>query len=328
MARAAEPKGEWKAPAADGSPWKHDGTGLTFPQIMDGYRLAGQFAYADGGTFLRYENVDARARADIFFFQAPGHIEAADDIHRLLLREMDTVESDLRAMAKDGRYKNLQFSDVTGEMIDLWMQEDLPIAIRTLTATRVSGQSTIDEAPIKQWIGITLINGYIVTIRHTRPLDTGDRGEADVNAFIGNVFQVIKDPPLRAQIKKFIADYYADPFTTDSEQAAAAVLAYLQKNPLIPIHVPEHPISEWLDRCKTAAPGTEDHLLRAFMLGSAKAAFEGAGAAASVNEGARQFAKVYRHLVQQSPAIALPDMQPFIAAAEKGDGAAWLRDHD
>ena len=27
------------------------------------------------------------------------------------------------------------------------------------------------------------------------------------------------------------------------------------------------------------------------------------------------------------PAIALPDMQPFIQAAEKGEGAKWLREH-
>jgi hypothetical protein len=122
--------------------------------------------------------------------------------------------------------------------------------------------------------------------------------------------------------------YHENPFTPESEQAAAAVLAYLQQNPMLPVHVPEHPIAAWLERCKAAAPGTEDHLLRAFMLGSAKAAFDGADPAKSVNEGARQFARVYRHLVAQHPAIALPDMQPFIAAAEKGAGATWLREHN
>ncbi|HYF34199.1 MAG TPA: hypothetical protein VD994_02825 [Prosthecobacter sp.] len=326
LGHGADPRGEWQAPARDGSPWKHAGTGLTFPQILGDYRLSGQFTYKDGGVLLRYENADSRARADIFMFQAPA-VAQTEDKHRLLLREMDTVEADMRAMAKQGRYKNLQFTDVVGKEIDLWMRDDLPIAVRTLTATRVHSGSTLQEAPVKQWIGITLFENHILTIRHLRPLETGDQGERDMEIFIGDIYQIIKDPSLRQEIKRLLEAYHANPFSKESEEAAAAVLAYLQQSPLLPVHVPQHPISGWLERCKAAAPGTEDHLLRAFMLGSAKAAFETPDPAKSVNEGARQFARVYRHLVQQHPSIALPDMQPFITAAEKGEGAAWLRQH-
>jgi hypothetical protein len=327
VALGAEPRGEWTPPAADGSPWKHEPTGLIFPQILGPYRFKSEFTYADGGKLLRYESAEARARADIFLFRSPTPTPSAEDVHRLLLKEMDTVEADMRAMVKQGRYKNLQFSEVSGKELDIWQRDPLPIAIRTLTATRVSATSTVDEAAIKQWIGITLVEGYILTIRHLRPLDTGAEGEADMEGFVGSIYQVVKDPALRQEIQKLIGAYLADPFSKDSEQAAAAVLAYLDKSPTLPIHVPERPVSGWLERCRSAAPGTEDHLLRAFMLGSAKAAFEGAGAAASVNEGARQFARVYRQLVKNHPAIALPEMQPFITAAEEGAGAEWLRAH-
>ncbi|MDZ4286928.1 MAG: hypothetical protein U0984_03165 [Prosthecobacter sp.] len=327
-AAGVEPGGQWKAPAADGSPWKHAGTGLTFPQRLGDYRLAGEFTYTAGGVFVRYENTEARARADIFLFPSPVKAEKAEDKHRLLLKEMDTVVADLQSMVKQGRYKNIQFAEPVGKEIPLWLKEPLPIVIRTLTATRIGNSARGEqEAQIKQWIGITVVEGHVLTIRHLRPLDTGDQGEQDMQGFVGAIYQIIKDPPLRQEIKRLVDAYHADPFTPDSEQAAAAVLAYLQQNPLLPIHVPEHPISAWLERCKAQAPGTEDHLLRAFMLGGAKAAFDGADAATCVNEGARQFARVYRHLVQKHPLIALPDMQPFITAAEKGEGAVWLREH-
>lgn len=324
-ASGAEPAGAWKAPAPDGSPWQHPETGLSFPQILGGYRLAAEFRYTDGGVLIRFDSAETRARADIFLFRARVPTATAEDKHRLLLKEMDTVIADLQGMAKQGRYKNIQFAEPVGKEIPLWQREALPIAIRTLTATRIgTGQR---EGLIKQWVGITVVEGHILTIRHLRPLDTGDEGEKDMEGFIGSIFQVIKDPALRQEIRRMIDGYHNNPFTPEGDQAAAAVLAYLKQSPTLPIHVPEHPISGWLERCKAEAPGTEDHLLRAFMLGSAKAALDGADPAKCVNEGARQFARVYRHLVQQHPRIALPDMQPFITAAEKGAGATWLMDH-
>jgi hypothetical protein len=33
-----EPPGQWKSPDKEGRPWKHPGTGLSFPSILSDYR--------------------------------------------------------------------------------------------------------------------------------------------------------------------------------------------------------------------------------------------------------------------------------------------------
>lgn len=325
-ARGEEPDGEWQRPPADGKPWKHPGTGLSFPQLLDGYKLVGEFTYENGGQFVRYENLGQRARADIFLFHTSEPLNKEEDLHRVILKEMDSVTADLQEMSNQGRYKNIQIGDLSGGYIPLWKQPRLPMATRVVTSTRIgNSKEGVKEAIVKQWVGITVVNGYIFTVRHMRPADGGQPGEDDMKTFANAVLQLIKDPALRAEVIKLVDAYLLDPFSTNSEEAAGAVLAYLKQAPALPIHIPEEPISAWMERCKVVAPGTEDHLLRAFMLGSAKAAFEDKGTDACIDAGSRQFARVYRHLIQQSPAIALPEIEQFVVAAEKDQGSAWLK---
>jgi len=326
-AQAAEPAGRWTAPTKDGRPWKHAATGLSFPKRLGTYRLAGEFQYSDGGVFIRYENLEDRARADIFLFKTVPAPTTLEDKHRRILSEIDTVTADLQKMVSQGRYKNLSVGEIVGGELDLWQQASVPIATRTLTATRlgISDQGAA-EAVVKTWVGITLMSDHLITIRHMRPADTGDAGEDAMKALIGLIFQVLKDPSLRAHIKELLAAYLAQPMSQDGDNAAAAVLAYLKQTPYFPISIPEDPVSDWLQHCKAVAPGTEDHLLRAFMLGSASPALEDADAETCLNAGARQFARIYRQLLPQYPQITRPEMEQFVTAAEKNLGAAWLKE--
>lgn len=320
-------RGDWKPPPANGKPWKHETTGLSFPQQLGGYRLAGEFSYHETGVFIRYENLEERARCDIFFFPTDT-TPKLEDRHRLILREMEAVISDFQQMARDGRYKNVQIDPVTGSEIALWQKESLPIATRAITATRIGrSDQGVEEAVIKQWIGITHLNNYLLTIRHLRPADTGEAGDANMKKFVGLVLQVIKDPPLRADVRRLVDVYLAEPLSDAGVEAASMVLTYLNQTPFFAVSLPEEPISSWLQQCKAAADGTEAHLLRAFMVGSAKAALDGADAATILEAGCRQFARIYRELLPKQPQIANREMDQFAAAAEKGQGATWLRNH-
>ena len=228
-------------------------------------------------------------------------------------------------MAKQGRYKNLDISDVAASGIDLWQKDDLPLAIRTITATRVGKSSEgVTDALVKQWVAVTYLEDHILTIRQMRPASTGDSGLEGLKNFGSMVIQVIKDPPFRADISRMIDLYLAAPFSDDSVQAVAAVLAYLKNTPFYPISIPEYPVSGWLEHCEKLSPGTADHLLAAFMLGSAKAAFSEADAATCMNAGAKQFAVIYRQLVVKHPDIKLAAIDEFIPDAEKGVGGDWL----
>jgi hypothetical protein len=322
---AAEPGGAWKAPSKDGRPWKHAGTSLSFPQQLGGYRLAGEFTYTAGGCFIRYENLEEQARADIFFFPVKPPVTAVEEKQRLILQELDGVVADMQGMAKMGKYKNLNISDVATSGIDLWMKDDLPLAIRTIDAVRMGKSSEgVAEALIKQWVAVTYLENHLLTIRQMRPAHTGDSGLEGLKNFGSMVIQVIKDPWLRADISRMIDLYMAAPFSEDSIQARGAVLAYLKNTPFYPISIPEYPVSDWLERCKMLAPGTEDHLLAAFMLGSAKAAFNEADAANCMNAGAKQFAVIYRQLAAKHPDIKSAEIEDFIIDAEEGHGGDWL----
>ena len=80
---------------------------------------------------------------------------------------------------------------------------------------------------LKQWVGITYFENHLITIRQMRPDSTGDAGEEGFKNFGGMIFQIIKDPALRADISRMIDLYLADPFSEDSVQATGAVSGVL-----------------------------------------------------------------------------------------------------
>ena len=322
----AEPPGRWSALNAEGQPWKHEGTGLTFPQLLGGYRLAGEFVYSTGGgRFIRYENLEQRARGDIFFFPVPAKDITMEEKQRLILQEMDNVVKDLDVMTKEGRYKNLVIGELGVGDIPLWEKDALPLAARVCEMTRTT--QTKDgpaEARLKQWAGILILDGYLITIRQMRPITPQDDGAAALQAFAQMVTKIIKDPPLRAGVAKMIDRYMTDPLSDESVQATGAVLAYLKTAPDLPISIPEYPVQDWLAHCKKVAPGTEEHLLSAFMLGSAKAALAGGNSLTCLNAGATQFAKIFRALHAKHPALSVPQIDAFLSAASAGTGGDWL----
>ncbi|MFM2177223.1 MAG: hypothetical protein RL015_1321 [Verrucomicrobiota bacterium] len=324
-APAAEPPGQWKAADKEGRPWKHPGTGLNFPSVLSNYRLAGEFAYEAGGSFIRYENLDERARADIFFFPTGPNISTLEEKQRLILQEMDNVSKDLEAMVKQGRYKNLAFGPLGAGSLELWRREPLPMAARSITATRIGkNDEGVVEAMLHQWVGITIYEKHLITIRQMRPASTGPEGDAALQSFAQSVFQVIKDPAMKIEISQMIDKYMAAPFSEESIQASGAVLAYLKQSPFYPINIPEYPVSEWLEHCNKISAGTDQTLLTAFMLGSAKAAFAEGDAFACLKAGSKQFAVIYRQLATKHPGIAKPEMEEFVAEAEKDRGDEWL----
>ncbi len=321
-----EKQGAWSKPSADGKPWRHSGSGLAFPQTPGTYRLVGEFRYKEGGgVFIRYESLEERARADVFIFPHPAKLATEADMRAVINRELDSVIGQFQMRANAGRYKNVVIDEPADGAIPLWPDGVAPLTVRSLVATKMADtKEGPQEARIKQWTGVTLFNNHLITIRYTHPTDGGDKSEAALKEFVGVIFQVIKDPPLRAQVREMIAAYLADPFGEQSVQAAAAVLAYVQKTPFINAPVPTQPLVGWLEHFKEVAPSSETHLLRAFAMGSAQAALNDADPETALVAGAKQFLLVYREMLKQSPQLKYPEIEELDAAVQKGQGAAWL----
>lgn len=320
-------QGTWSKPAADGKAWKHAGTGLAFPQLIGSYRLAGEFRYhTGGGVFIRYESTEDRARADIFFFPHPVKPASVQDARAIINTELDAVISNFQAMANQGRYKNVVLDQPADGEIPLWPDGSAPLTVRSLVATKVADTSEgRKEAQVKQWTGVTLFGGHVITIRYMHPTDTGQRGETALQNFAGAIFQVIKDPALRAEMRQMIAAYLADPLSPRGEQAASVVLAYIQKTPFVPAPIPPQPLTSWIAHFKQQSPGSEAHLLRAFVMGSAQAGLNESDPDTCLTAGAKQFLLVYDELIKQNPALKLAQVDELAAAVNKGDAAAYLK---
>ncbi|MCA1962870.1 MAG: hypothetical protein LDL31_02870 [Prosthecobacter sp.] len=323
---SAEPPGQWHAPDPHGLPWKHVPTGLSFPATLGTHRLAGEFRFSQGGgLFIRYESLEERSRGDIYFIPVTDKEITLEERQRLIMQELDRVVHDLRSMEKQGRYKNLKVNPVATGGVELWEKDPLPMAAQLCEMTRVAQTPNgTEEAKVKQWTGILYIDGFLITIRQMRGSSGEDEDAAGMQAFAGQVLKVIKDPPLRRGVAGLIERYLEDPFSEDSVQATAAVLAYLKGAPDLPISIPEHPVQDWLEICKKQAPGTDEHLLRAFMLGAARQAFAGGSAKECINAGAVQFAKIYRALLGKHPELNVPGIDAFLAATAEGKGGEWL----
>ena len=326
-AAGGDPPGSWSKPPADGRPWKHEGTGLVFPQVIGTHRLEGEFRFqGTQDVFIRYQSDEERSRSEVFIFPHPSPPTERKGIEEAVIVEMESVIRDFEGMVSEGRYKDLQIGPLDGGDLQLWKQDPVPFATRMLTARRLlqtkEGQK---EVPVVQWVGATFYKGHRVTIRHTRTAEAGEAGHKAMETFVGSLFQVIKDPSLRPHVRAMADAYVADPFSKEGADASMVVLAYLDQTPWFPVIIPEALLTRWKEHCEKAAPGTEAHPLRAYLVGAARAAFADGDAEACLKGGADQLAAVLAKMQDRWPQAISPEMKNFAAAHARGEGVAWIK---
>jgi len=318
-------QGTWQAPPSGGRAWRHAATGLTFPNELDTYLLKGILDYKDDdGFLLRFDSPEERARADIFIFKHDGASATPTDREAAIAQEMAHVRDNLRQMELDGDYKEVHQDEVLKGKIPLWKTDPAPILVHTLSATKIlKGVDGAAEGPVKIWIGVTFYEGYLVTLRHVRPADTGEGGEVGMKQLVERFFQTVRDPALRVEMEPMLKEYFADPFSEAGEQAATVLLGYLKETAL-PISMPAPPITSWAEAAEKSVPGTGTQLLRAFVLGSAKAAFEDKDAADCLNAATVQFVHIYREIKKRFPGLQTPEIEELSKAVDDGKGGVWL----
>ncbi|MCP5556226.1 MAG: hypothetical protein H7A55_00610 [Verrucomicrobiaceae bacterium] len=318
-------QGTWKAPPSGGRAWRQVETGLMFPNQLETFQLKGVLDYKDeDGHLLRYDSAAERARADIFIFKHDGASTTELDRKNAIAQEMAHVRENLSQMELSGDYKNVvQEEELTGD-IPLWKKDPVPILVKTISATKIlKGVDGATEGAVKIWTGVTFFEGYLVTLRHTRPADTGQGGEVAMKEFVQRFFQIIRDPSLRVEMEPMLAEYFQSPLSPAGDEAATVLLGYLKETAL-PISMPAPPITTWAEAAEKVVPGTGTHLLRAFVLGSAKAALDDKEATACLDAATVQFVKIYREIKQTYPGLQTPEIEELGKAVDKGEGGAWL----
>lgn len=326
-ADGTESGGKWRLPPADMPAWTHKATALRFPVNFNAYAMRGvmDFESAPGDHLVRYESGAAQARGDVFIQKkdpAPTTKEAISDaINRALITAVD----DLVVMAEAGRYEDLEVEQPLEGKIDLWKSEAIPLKVQQLAATRVETKEDKEiKVPLKIWYGATVYEGHVILIRHMRPKAAEDKGLEDMKSFVDSMMRVIKDPALRKEVLPAMEAFVKDPLTKSGQEAAKIVLGYLDKSPMVPVLVPQPPLTVWADEMEKVVPNSGAQMLRAYVISGAYAALNDKDSRSCLTLACQQVVRVYLEVQRLKPIIAHPALEEMTKAVERGEVAAWF----
>jgi hypothetical protein len=310
----SDAEGAWSVIKNEEGYYRHLGTGLNVPVKLGAYQLKGEYRFKDGDRFIRFENLETRARADLFFFERK-EIPQEKELQLLYQKnELLSITKKLEDMVAEGKYRDIQTKDFKLQSIELWNQPALNLLSQELTVKRVM-KAEFKEALLEQWNGTVIMKKFVLTLRHLQP-EGGDAKARD--EWIGGILQALKDPALRLEMVKLGQQYLEDPLSEEGEACAAAVLMYLEKNPNRSVLVPQEPLTSWLNQVEKQQAGYELHLLRAFMIGAAVPAIENQSVEICSQQAAKQLVKVYELLKKQNASFDLAALNEFSVKEREG----------
>ena len=144
--------------------------------------------------------------------------------------------------------------------------------------------------------------------------------------FVDGIFQIVKDPPLRADIMPAIHTYLVDPFSEEGHESANLVLQYLDNSPMVPVLRPAEPVTTWTDQAEKMVTGSGSQLLRAYVIGGASAALQGKDASHALTVAAQQMIRIYLKMKEKYPSFVHPALEQLKEAVHLGEGSEFLRE--
>lgn len=290
--------------------------------------MQGIFDYesAPSDHIIRYESLEERARGDIFLIRKESVPETKEAVEGLLHESLIAMLDDFFAMADQGRYDALGDEGALEGSIDLWKAEAIPLKAQKIAATRVEKQDGKEvRTPLKIWYGATIYEGHVIMIRHMRPADTGEKGEAAMKEFVDSVLRVIKDPSLRKEVLPAFQAYMKEPLSESGQEAAKLILGYLDKSPMVPVLLPQPPLTTWAEEMEKLVPNAGAQFLRAYVITGAMAAMDGKDSGSSLTLACQQVVRVYLEMQRLQPNIQHEGLQDLTKAVERGEVAKWFQ---
>lgn len=326
-AEGAESGGKWKAPPESMPAWTHTATGLRFPVDFMSYRMRGimDFSSIPGDQLVRYESGEAQARGDVFIQKKDPSPTTQEAVTEAINGALIMAVEDLLKMADSGRYEDIETEESLEGKIEIWKSEAIPLMVQQLAGTRVERKDDKDvKTALKIWYGATVFKGHVILIRHMRPKAAGDKGLEDMKSFVESMMRVIKDPALRKEIMPAMEAYVKDPLTESGQEAAKIVLGYLDKSPMVPVLVPQPPLTVWADEMEKVVPNSGAQMLRAYVISGAFAAMNDKDSRSCLTLACQQVVRVYLEVQRLKPIIAHPALEEMTKAVERGEVATWF----
>jgi hypothetical protein len=326
-ADGTEGEGKWKAPPESLPAWTHAATALRFPVNFMNYRMHGimDFSSIPGDQLVRYESGEPQARGDIFIQKKDPSPTTPEAVTAVIKEALISAVEDLLSMADSGRYEDIETEEALEGKIEIWKSDSIPLMVQQLAAARVERKDDKEvKTALKIWYGATVYQGHVILMRHLRPQASGDKGLQDMKSFVESMMRVIKDPALRKEVRPAMEAYMKDPLTESGQEAAKIVLGYLDKSPMVPVLVPQAPLTTWADEMEKLVPNSGAQMLRAYVVSGAYAALNDRDNRSSLTLACQQVLRVYLEVKRLKPVIAHPALEEMTKAVERGEVATWF----
>jgi hypothetical protein len=177
---------------------------------------------------------------------------------------------------------------------------------------------------VKIWYGSSVFEGHVILMRHIRPAETGDKGEADMKSFVESMTRILKDPSLRKEVRPAMELYVQNPLTKEGQEAAKIVLGYLENSPMVPVLVPQPPLTTWAAEMEKIVPNSGSQMLRAYVISGALAALNDKDSRRCLTLACQQVVRVYLEIKRLKPTVWHEGLEDMTKAVERGEVAVWF----
>jgi len=319
---SAAKAGTMEKPPLDRAAWECPATKLRFPLTLShsSYQLTGILRLADTGNdvMLYYDNAQDKARAEILIVRAdPVPTDAKSTLNSIedfLATAVQKMQDGLEEVRDLGRFE--------GD-IPQWKKDAVVLRAHELGAMiHVEQDGKKVRRAVRVWFGTFFLSDYLITIRHQ---SDEEKVEEKRKRFLDDFFRLVRDLPLREEVQPALEAYIADPLSEAGGRAATVVLTYLQNSPNVATLRPSPPVTRWAEEVEAKQPGAGTHLLRAFVLGGAKAALQQQTFDQTLAVASAQMLRVYVTMRTSEPGIEHPGLEDLLRATERGEVVTWLR---
>ena len=325
-AKPDERPGDWVPLHKDGTPWKHEGTDLRFPQSLGGFSLRTIFKdkRAGAGIDLRYVNEKDAMKADVVVFPCSEDLGKVTDVMAFVHGEHEKLVSDLQAVSKGQGYAEVKHGTIEDRGLRTW-QGDVPMTVQTFEFGPVDPSQAAAHPNISQWLGLVLYQDHFVQMSIVRPAASGTEGEKLRDELIKLLLRCVREPSVVPEMLKLCKTYVDRPLTKEGRDAADNVLAFSRDSPVFRVIYPGEVLTPALDEVSAVSKDTGLDLLRSFIVGSGVVALQNGTADQSLEEGGRLMAQMYNLAKKDNPKISSALLEELSKAEEKERGAVFLR---
>lgn len=327
------PEGSKEIPKPEnGRPWKHDTSGIRFPQKLGSLTMEGGQRYDDPalGVALRYLNGDGRVRAAIYVYPCKPPHGSEEEKLKVTSDEAGAALGQIKEMEARGTYSKMEIGEGISRKIPTAPNENESTVFVEVPLSYVLHEEK-DEAkvstPVRARVGATVVGDYLVKVRYTYPADLKEEGEAESVKWVKKVRMAISEPYLRAVAEEALKKYRQDPLSEEGAAAAGGVVLYADQSPFVSLTIPAE-ILQWSEACNQVAPDDRLPLLQAYIVGGAEASLKDLSGDEVVEAAMASTADFYKRLKQKHAALKVEDLEKLVEAVDAKKGADFFRKLD